>query len=79
LLVTEITRQETDGSQTSDTLTDKETTTILWLGGHKELTLALALMMVGAVVSTTVTVCVADAELPLASVAVQVTVVVPNG
>jgi len=51
----------------------------LWFAGHSDEGLADAPLMTGPSVSLTVTLNVQEALLPAASVAVQVTVVVPTG
>src|SRR5690606_42027046 len=51
---------------------------ILWLGGHKDDGLAVTLVMVGAMLSTTVTVAVALASFPFTSFTVNVTVFAPT-
>src|SRR5262245_16549807 len=68
-----------DGSQMSDADTDRVTGTRRWSGGHKLPGLAVTLLIVGGVVSTIVTVCWAVDVFLDASVAVQVTFVIPRG
>jgi len=63
----------------SDTSTLRTTERRLWFAGDRVLGLALTVVIVGGVVSTIVTVEVAVLVLPASSLAVKVTVVVPNG
>src|SRR6186997_1597447 len=66
------------GSQTSVTVTESQTSTSLWLGGHRTLR-SMTTSITGGVVSWTFSSAVQVTSLPASSVAVKVTVVVPSG
>ena len=78
LLATDVILQTGAAVQLSEVVAETVTGTILWFGGHRVLGLAVTLVMVGGVVSTTVTVAEQEADAPLLSVAVRVTPVLPK-